>query len=168
MMMMISQEYGHEPGSPTTPTSAKERQRHSMRRASQNHRDSIVSMLAEEEACRILTVQHRQELCCIGKLVEIGPDELQEAFSRFDTDGSGQIDKDEALSLMTNVYGETEGKRYAEQLILSDKNEDGQISFDEFKQFMALKQVRTRITHIIFLDALHFDKFAMFARHDEG
>ena len=72
---------------------------------------------------------------------EDNSDELREVFSEFDSDGSGQLDRDEIAEAMQKALGSV-GKKVTEaelDKMIGEMDEDGsgEIGFDEFAQWWA-------------------------------
>lgn len=66
---------------------------------------------------------------------EDAEESLREAFKKFDRDGNGYISPDELLYVVCNS-GEKLSREEAEELIsMFDKNDDGQLSWEEFVEF---------------------------------
>lgn len=63
---------------------------------------------------------------------------LEQAFSKFDTDGSGKIDKDELKHLLAGegIDNIVPSDAIAAAVAEIDKDGDGEIDFDEFMQMM--------------------------------
>merc|ERR1711973_127456 len=62
--------------------------------------------------------------------------ELKQMMTEVDTDGDGEIDFDEFLSMMKEMSGDSE-KELLQAFQVFDKNKDGFISVDELRQVMA-------------------------------
>jgi len=62
--------------------------------------------------------------------------ELRDAFKVFDSDGNGSIDRDELKKLMTNLGQHLSDGEVDAMMELVDANNDGEISFEEFKTMM--------------------------------
>lgn len=81
--------------------------------------DEFVDMLGKFNECRM----------------EDAEESLREAFKKFDRDGNGYISPDELLYVVCNS-GEKLSREEAEELIgMFDKNDDGQLSWEEFVEF---------------------------------
>lgn len=81
--------------------------------------DEFVDMLGKFNECR----------------KEDAEESLREAFKKFDRDGNGYISPDELLYVVCNS-GEKLSREEAEELIgMFDKNDDGQLSWEEFVEF---------------------------------
>mmetsp|Transcript_43344 Transcript_43344/g.41750 ORF Transcript_43344/g.41750 Transcript_43344/m.41750 type:complete len:95 (-) Transcript_43344:21-305(-) len=64
-------------------------------------------------------------------------EKLQAAFNLFDIDGDGRITLEEIKSLLgTNLDMETNKDIWKELMAEGDDNDDGEISFEEFKTMM--------------------------------
>jgi hypothetical protein len=74
-----------------------------------------------------------------AKIVDMSEEEIKRIFDRFDVDGSGGIDKSEARNLMDEVYGEKLGESLTEQFMEHDADGNGEIDYEEFKDFVARK-----------------------------
>lgn len=62
-------------------------------------------------------------------------DDVKKTFSKYDTDGSGSIDKDELAVLCKELGCELDEDQLEEALIDLDLNKDGVIDFDEFSRW---------------------------------
>merc|ERR1711903_137296 len=70
-----------------------------------------------------------------GELTEEQRQEIREAFDLFDTDGSGTIDFNEFLEMMTAKMGEKDSKEeILKAFRLFDDDETGKISFKNLKR----------------------------------
>jgi len=63
-------------------------------------------------------------------------EELEAAFAKIDTDGSGQIDEKELMTAVNSVDPKATETQVKDYLKAADKNSDGQISLSEFKNIM--------------------------------
>jgi len=80
----------------------------------------------------------------LGALLEDGDkaDTLRAAFAEYDENGDGVITEEElrrALRRLGIVGEEMSAERCAEIVAAVDRDDDGVISFDEFKAMMAIK-----------------------------
>jgi len=65
--------------------------------------------------------------------------ELLEAFSVFDKDGNGFIDQDELTHVLASLGEELDEEQVKEMMRQADKDGDGLVSFEEFKDIMCSK-----------------------------
>ena len=84
--------------------------------------------------------------CCVNPLLKMTEEELTAGFARFDIDNSGKIDRDEVKCLMVELYGDDLGERLTIKAMKHDKDHDGELSYDEFKSFVASKAAERRLT----------------------
>ena len=78
----------------------------------------------------------------VGRSKLLNQQNLQIAFNMFDKDGNGMIDKEELRAVFHGIEGEQSGteRDLLEQIMSEvDRNNDNQISFQEYSQ--AMKQV---------------------------
>ncbi|CDJ60158.1 CAM kinase, CDPK family TgCDPK1, putative, partial [Eimeria maxima] len=71
---------------------------------------------------------------CMDKQLLLSRERLLQAFQQFDSDGSGKITNDE----LAKLFGITQidDKAWHEVLAECDKNNDGEVDFDEFVEMM--------------------------------
>ncbi|OEH80530.1 calmodulin-like domain protein kinase isoform 2 [Cyclospora cayetanensis] len=71
---------------------------------------------------------------CMDKQLLLSRERLLQAFQQFDSDGSGKITNDE----LAKLFGITaiDDKAWHEVLVECDKNNDGEVDFDEFVEMM--------------------------------
>lgn len=67
-------------------------------------------------------------------------DEFQEAFTVFDHDGNGFIDREELRLTMQRLGEELSEADVAAMISLADTDGDGRINFEEFKKMMCLRR----------------------------
>merc|ERR1711879_21818 len=71
--------------------------------------------------------------CCKKKRTKENDKMLKKKFEEYDTDGSGQIDKDELKVLLTKVVGEAPSDEEVDKMMKSvDSSGDGKVDFKEF------------------------------------
>ena len=68
--------------------------------------------------------------------------QLKEAFSHFDTDGSGNITTQELGDVMRAMGQEPSEAELFDMIHEVDESRDGQIDFDEFLMLMAVKMAQ--------------------------
>ena len=61
---------------------------------------------------------------------------MTQVFKMFDKDGSGTISRDEIMEFFSMQEGQENDGFVVEQIEEVDKNGDGEISFQEFKEMM--------------------------------
>ena len=66
-------------------------------------------------------------------------DENQEAFRVFDQDGNGMVSKEELRHVMTYLGEQLTDDEIDELMNTGDVDQDGFISFDDFKQMLNMK-----------------------------
>jgi len=67
----------------------------------------------------------------------ITTERLKEAFDKFDTSGDGFISVTELKGLMESLGGDFTEEDIFEMLEVADKDKDGKVSFDEYKNIMS-------------------------------
>lgn len=70
---------------------------------------------------------------------------LKRAFDRFDTDGSGKIDRNELQSMLVKLGWNADDTKVDEMMRIADQTGDGQISFDEFKTLLDCEAAQKRM-----------------------
>ena len=88
----------------------------------------------------------KQYKCCIHPYLDMTEAEIKAAFDKFDSDGSGGIDKSEVKTLMCELYGEKLGNRLTRKMMKHDKDGDGELSYEEFKSFVATRRAERKLT----------------------
>jgi len=89
----------------------------------------------EDEGIDIEDFIHMMAIHMKRKLSE---DDVQLAFSSFDLNQDGFIDKDELTAAMRHIGFHLEPEEIEEMILDADKDGDGKISFEEFKEKMLI------------------------------
>ena len=96
-------------------------------------------MIAEVDADKSGSVDFDEFLSLMAKKLKSNTDpeeELREAFDVFDRDGNGFISAEELRNALTNLGEKIPAEDVDEIMRKSDHNEDGMLSWEEFRKMM--------------------------------
>eukprot|EP00794_Sanderia_malayensis_P020133 gene20133-22106_t len=96
----------------------------------------MMMMEEESEAATMRALPVIMEAEEITKLKGQDLEELQEAFSLFDIDGNGVVSMQEIAAVMKSIGMEYSDEDINEMIHIVDKDEDGEIGFDDFHDLM--------------------------------
>uniref|UniRef100_A0A7S3PJ03 Calmodulin n=1 Tax=Aplanochytrium stocchinoi TaxID=215587 RepID=A0A7S3PJ03_9STRA len=115
-------------------------------------RDELESMMASVDADKNGNIDFSEFVTLMTNRVKHDdPDkEIRDAFSSFDEDGSGAIDKSELKKVFAALGITIDDQGLADIISMADKNDDGEIDFEEFKEMyhmlgMKVKSAQSRV-----------------------